>query len=648
MTDKITLADLGSLENENTAINVLNNNSAIIQTAFDNTLSRDGTSPNQMGANLDMNSNQILNLPSPATINSPARLIDVMGNPTITVPPVGTSGATVPLLNANNTFSGTNTFTNAVIDFTQSNSSFQETLATKLNRILDVKDYGAAGNGAFKVDGAITSGSHTLTSASSTFAVSDIGKVIRVVGAGSTSSLLETTISAYISPTSVTLTVAAGTSVTGATFIYGTDDTASIQAAIIQGQNTGLQVKIPTGLYLVTVQLNITASVNIIGEGAGSVIAPASGSHGLFINTTLSVILEKFQVFYISTAQAGFAGIVLTSPSGSGNIDSVFRNLTIENAYYGILVEAAAHFIFDGIKIYGMGFAGIVAQNTLVGDAGDSMIMNCFMEDGTYSHYGVFFQSGGGLHIINNNFLEMSYGVYALIAAGVNSSQLIISENAFDFSASGLGTAGIGIQRTGSNAFFGRINIENNLFATARIGVYIPLDANGPWLNQVNIIGNQYDDGGVANNVFASIASTNCFIINSNNIRANVSTTAFLVIDSSATSGIVSGNCLTGTFSPSAINSTSTSLFNNVGYGPSGIFSPATMGASPFTYISGACPETHYINQSATNTATIIKGGATVATLTGATTYHIVELQPNQSYITTWATTAPTYTKDIH
>ena len=61
--------------------------------------------------NLDMNSNQILNLPSPATTHSPARLIDVVSNPTISVPPVGTSGATVPLMNGNNTWSGINTFT---------------------------------------------------------------------------------------------------------------------------------------------------------------------------------------------------------------------------------------------------------------------------------------------------------------------------------------------------------------------------------------------------------------------------------------------------------------------------------------------------------------------------------------------------------
>lgn len=75
---KISLTDLVNLQNETTAVNAINANSAAITTAFDNTLSRDGTQPNTMGSNLDMNNFQILNLPAPSTQNSPVRLVDVM------------------------------------------------------------------------------------------------------------------------------------------------------------------------------------------------------------------------------------------------------------------------------------------------------------------------------------------------------------------------------------------------------------------------------------------------------------------------------------------------------------------------------------------------------------------------------------------
>ncbi len=76
MSDKLTLNDLASLANEASAIASINSNSAAIETALENTLSRDGTSPNQMGASLDMNSNRILNLPEPQDDTEPLRLSD--------------------------------------------------------------------------------------------------------------------------------------------------------------------------------------------------------------------------------------------------------------------------------------------------------------------------------------------------------------------------------------------------------------------------------------------------------------------------------------------------------------------------------------------------------------------------------------------
>jgi hypothetical protein len=74
---KIVLNDIASLTNEQSALTLLNSNSAIIETASDNTLSRDGTAPNHMLADLDMNSNDILNLPEPINPTSPLRLQDL-------------------------------------------------------------------------------------------------------------------------------------------------------------------------------------------------------------------------------------------------------------------------------------------------------------------------------------------------------------------------------------------------------------------------------------------------------------------------------------------------------------------------------------------------------------------------------------------
>ncbi len=68
---KITLTDLSNLQNEVTATTSINNNNTLIEAAIENTISRDGTQPNQMNSSLDMNSNKIINLPDALTDQEP-------------------------------------------------------------------------------------------------------------------------------------------------------------------------------------------------------------------------------------------------------------------------------------------------------------------------------------------------------------------------------------------------------------------------------------------------------------------------------------------------------------------------------------------------------------------------------------------------
>ena len=68
MAKRPTLSDITTGHGTTTKINA---NFDAIEQAFDNTLSRDGSSPNAMEANLDMNSNQILNLPDATTDKEP-------------------------------------------------------------------------------------------------------------------------------------------------------------------------------------------------------------------------------------------------------------------------------------------------------------------------------------------------------------------------------------------------------------------------------------------------------------------------------------------------------------------------------------------------------------------------------------------------
>lgn len=73
---KVTLSPLQAGYRSSTALNA---NLDAIETALENTLSRDGTSPNQMEAVLDMNNNRIINLPAPVAASDAARFVDLYG-----------------------------------------------------------------------------------------------------------------------------------------------------------------------------------------------------------------------------------------------------------------------------------------------------------------------------------------------------------------------------------------------------------------------------------------------------------------------------------------------------------------------------------------------------------------------------------------
>lgn len=69
---KLSLTDLAST-NAASLVAVINANNALIETAIENTLSRDGTTPNSMEDTLDMNNERIVNLPEPVSATEPIR-----------------------------------------------------------------------------------------------------------------------------------------------------------------------------------------------------------------------------------------------------------------------------------------------------------------------------------------------------------------------------------------------------------------------------------------------------------------------------------------------------------------------------------------------------------------------------------------------
>ena len=81
---KVNVTRIDSVtSNDAAATAAINNNFQALQTAIENTLSRDGTTPNFMDANLDLNAHRIINVQEPESDNDVVTkkwVTDIVGN----------------------------------------------------------------------------------------------------------------------------------------------------------------------------------------------------------------------------------------------------------------------------------------------------------------------------------------------------------------------------------------------------------------------------------------------------------------------------------------------------------------------------------------------------------------------------------------
>lgn len=272
--------------------------------------------------------------------------------------------------------------------------------------VFDVTAYGAKGDGKVVADGAMASGSATLTSATAGFTAADVGKAISVKGAAGTGvTTLVTTISAYVSATQVTLAAsnASGGTVSGAIVIWGTDDTSAIQAAVdaaeayLAGGRAYAQVYFPPRApYIVAGALNTSKSGNgqiVFGvcsttatkkilEFRGATDGAAAVRHWQqTVPQYAGSCIISLGVFASTAAQissinaAGNPGVISGPNEGAGygagavysNVQAVIRNLAILTTHsaYGLTYGAANLYGCANCHIenFGYGTAGVVPGN---------------------------------------------------------------------------------------------------------------------------------------------------------------------------------------------------------------------------------------------------------------------------------------------
>lgn len=571
---KITLTNLVNLENQTSAVNAINNNNAAITTAVENTLSRNGTSPNTMGSGLDMNSYRILNLPLPISGQEPLRLQDINlipGGGSVNISPLPTGGTANQVLSKN-------TSTNYDVSW-KSKPFFYAT------------DYGVVADGvtdnttffANAISACPTSGCTLILPAGIMIGTMNINKPIILQGQG----MGRIGVTTGNAPTEIRSNGASDNIINFTANGGGVRDL-FISSSVAVGSRTGAGLKI--GIVQGVEVRNVVSNGHLYGfwnTSAGNTFTQCYGSlnkTGFYLDGT-SASLDETEVLDCQFNSNTINGV---SIAGTG-IGLFFKRLTAaSNTFNGVILQSGS-------------------------TISDLFLLQPEISENGASGIDTTLNTGINL-IVSGGLVEVLNGTGNAITLGANQGNSII----------------IGCNISGSTSGAVAVNIAGP--HTAITGCQIV--------------------GGYAGGFTINFAGTSTYFLCNSNVIQRGSLGSGILIGLGAASGTVSNNVFAGFPVGNSLVDLSTAttiqILNNNGYNPVGVTSAATIGASPATITAGHSRETHYVRQSATNTATITQGGQAIATLANSSTYYPIQLEPNDSYVVTWATTAPTYTKYVH
>jgi len=182
---------------------------------------------------------------------------------------------------------------------------------------INVKDFGAKGDGQRAMDGVMTKGSPVLSSASAHFTAEDVGKPIYVLGAAVQKfpelgdvpgAPLNSHIAGVTNAHTVTLADAAQCDATATGVTWGTDDSPAIQRAIESLNATGGTVFFPAGTYRVVYQGGPGVKVAV-----SNIHLQGVGNESAIFNSTV-IFHAKMKDGVLRTEQAGVPVLYVGKP----------------------------------------------------------------------------------------------------------------------------------------------------------------------------------------------------------------------------------------------------------------------------------------------------------------------------------------------
>lgn len=329
--------------------------------------------------------------------------------------------------------------------------AYTDTHAASNPWVFDVVKHGSAkGDGQWVIDASVTSGSQVLTSATAAFTTAVNGQSFLLHGASASGDALVGTL-AYLSATTVTLSVAAGASVSAATFLWGTDDTLAFRQCVNDGAAYGLLHSYMFEVY-----------VPVPPTGRFYVIAGALATGG---------------------ATLGCAQIPLPLMGRTGPKMTCKWRHAGSSAGVQFWAQTAPNFTGATIVSFGL-FANQTAQGNIIGSDGNPALIGGPTQPHGYGQsdqFSNFYLDFSGSILVTHSKTGLSY--CGLDLSGIANAQV----------------ADTLVQSTGSvarNDYTGFTNFGNGF----SIGILMPADGN----NDLSMIRNVTIGGGFAFGLYAT------------------------------------------------------------------------------------------------------------------------------------------------
>lgn len=332
------------------------------------------------------------------------------------------------------------------------------------------------------------------------------------------------------------------------------DDTAALQAAANAALG-GLLI-LPAGTYLISSAISISNSITVVGAGREitKIQLGSTTQNGFNVASDGAVHFRDFQIIGAGLGAATSGAGIRVNGATSGvtsNPHSTFLNLGFVFNWHGIEIISAFAERISGCQFFGILDAGIIKQDITFPDSGDGVISENFLTGNSASATldGIRHLTGGGMHIINNSFIELGAAYRMLWDANSGSSQIFLHGNTIDQS---MQVGGFVFDRTGSGSVFG-ISIKNNFFDvnTASPSIWFKTN-NANVFSQVTISGNTHlvITGGTGIKIDGGVN----YSIVGEQFVANSTGTGIATGNATATSIFIGKNHFNGIATPFAIN----------------------------------------------------------------------------------------------